>query len=273
MLQTQLDALESVRTIAEARVLGQWVIGEDSHWLFMRHDKATGSVTLVRSGMDGVTQFTVQYFLLSFELADADTSMSAELRSTSGTWRSVADSANLTVDIAPGTKQPTETWCYRMMLAEHSPIRKIHVDVVLHNLKSWVSVHLVRHKFGIEHWVRSQRSDRTGVPRDKLPQDSRVNHEFEANAQALISISRKRLCHLASPETQEAWSAVRDAIMKADPTIAKAMVPSCIYRGYCYEMKSCGYFQTKAYQEALWAYRRLPNGKLVNEDIAPKEAK
>ena len=57
----------------------------------------------------------------------------------------------------------------------------------------------------IEHIVTTKRTDRTGVSRDELEQGSLVNHECDANAQALINISRKRLCHCASPETRKAW--------------------------------------------------------------------
>ena len=77
-----------------------------------------------------------------------------------------------------------------------------------HGLKTWISTHFVRHNKGIDHWVSTQRSDRTGVPRDKKPQDALVNHECEANAQAMINISRKRLCNQAAIETRAAWREV-----------------------------------------------------------------
>jgi len=191
--------------------------------------------------------------------------MKAELLSGHGSWRSVADSANLTVDIEPGTKEPSDKWKMRMLLSEHSPIRKLTFDIVLHDVMSWVSVHLVRHKIGIEHFVRSQRTDRTGLDRNKLPQDSLVNHEIVLNAQALITISRKRLCNQASLETQQAWQAVIAEVEKTDFLLAHACVPDCIYRGWCYEMKSCGFHQTEAYQKALANYRMLPDFTTINE--------
>lgn len=52
-----------------------------------------------------------------------------------------------------------------MLLAEHSPIRKLIISWKWYDLLSWVSVHLVRHKFGVDHWVRTQRTDRTGIDR------------------------------------------------------------------------------------------------------------
>ena len=189
-----------------------------------------------------------------------DEPTTVEYRETLGTWRGVADSACITVDVNPGTKEPSNNWVYRMLLAEHSPIRKRSYSFVLHNLRSWVSVHFVRHKFGVEHWVRSQRTDRTGVDRETLPQGARVDHEMLANAQALIFISRKRLCMKASPETRDAWQMVRVEIGCQDACMAAAMVPDCIYRGYCYEMKSCGYHLTEDYRRKLHEYRTLPSG-------------
>ena len=122
-------------------------------------------------------------------------------------------------------------------------------------IKSWVSVHFVRHKHGIEHWVTTQRSDRTGVDRDNSTQDAPVSHECEANAQALIFISRRRLCNQASAETRKAWREVVAEVENVDPVLASVLVPECIYRGFCPEFKSCGYAETEAYKEALAAYR------------------
>lgn len=114
----------------------------------------------------------------------------------------------------------------------------------------------MRHKIGIEHWVTTQRSDRTGVPRDKLPQDSLVSHECEADAQALIFISRRRLCNQAASETRAAWQEVKDKVAEADPMLASVMVPECIYRGFCPEFHSCGYVDTLGYAAALAEYRK-----------------
>lgn len=77
-----------------------------------------------------------------------------------------------------------------------------------------------------------------------------------ANAQALINISRKRLCSCASPETREAWKQVKEAITKIDPVMASKMVPECIYRGFCPEfMNPCGYSKTEKFQNDLKIYR------------------
>ena len=104
--------------------------------------------------------------------------------------------------------------------------------------------------------MSTQRSDRTGVNRDNSPQDTPVQHECEANAQALIFISRRRLCSQASPETRAAWREVKERIAQVDPVLSSVMVPECIYRGFCPEFHSCGYADTEEYKRALAAYRR-----------------
>jgi len=182
--------------------------------------------------------------------------MKTELLGIKGNWREVADSANTTVNRKPGSREPAASWKRRMLLCEHSPIRQLFMKLKWHELKSWISVHFVRHKIGIEHWVRSQRTDRTGINRDGLPQSNFVEHEIMANAQAMINISRKRLCNQASKETREAWQAALDVFKDREPELFAACVPDCVYRGWCYEFKSCGYHLTKAFQDRLTSYRQ-----------------
>lgn len=170
-------------------------------------------------------------------------------------WPEVKQAARTTIGKDGEGTYPSDSWKKTILLAEHSPIRKIRFAWKWKDLKSWVSVHFVRHKFGIEHWVTTQRSDRTGINRDKSTQDTPVSHECEANAQALIFISRRRLCRQASPETQAAWREVKVRVEEYDPVLASVMVPECIYRGFCPEFRSCGYVDTPQYKEALEKYR------------------
>ena len=172
-------------------------------------------------------------------------------------WPEVKGAARTTIGKDGNGLPPDDAWKKNILLAEHSPIRLIRFRWKWQSLKSWVSVHFVRHKIGIEHWVTTQRSDRTGVDRDSAPQDAPVSHMCEANAQALITTSRKRLCNQASPETRKAWQEVKDKLQEIDPVLASVMVPECIYRGFCPEMKCCGYVNTPQYQEELRKYRSL----------------
>ncbi|WP_273327511.1 thymidylate synthase ThyX [Vallitalea guaymasensis] len=181
--------------------------------------------------------------------------MRSKLLNVKGSWREVADSARTTINKEAGTKEPSSSWKRRMLLSEHSPIRQILINAKWYDLKYWVSVHFVRHKYGIEHWVRTQRTDRTGLNRNELPQGNSVEHEFLASTQAVINISRKRLCKQASKETREAWEDMLMTIKESQPELYKVCVPDCIYRGWCYEYKSCGYHKTKEYEKRLKKYR------------------
>jgi hypothetical protein len=178
-----------------------------------------------------------------------------------GTWREVADSARTTIGLDVGEKEPSNKWKKQILLAEHSPIRQILFKWKWENIPYWVSVHFVRHWLGIIHFVKSQRDDRTQMlnqtheSRSKSPQDTPVIHECEANVQALINISRKRLCSQASKETREAWKLVVEDIKKKDPILGSVLVPECIYRGFCPEFKSCGYTETEEFKTKLEKYR------------------
>lgn len=172
-------------------------------------------------------------------------------------WPKVKRSARTTISREGEGKYPTDSWKKNILLAEHSPIRRIRFSWKWTELKSWVSVHFVRHWLGIVHWVTTQRVDRTGKQRDDSPQSTLVEHECEANAQALINISRKRLCSQASKETREAWEQVKKEVEKHDPVLASVMVKECIYRGFCPELYGCKYCETEAYKKELEEYRRV----------------
>jgi len=174
-----------------------------------------------------------------------------------GTWRDVADCARTTIGQQDGEKEPSSTWKKKLLLAEHSPIRTLVFNWKWIDLPYWVSVHLVRHKIGIEHFVSTQRSDRTGIKRDDLPQGALVQHRVEANAQAVITISRKRLCLQASTETRQAWKAVVEAVSTVQPEVASCCVPECVYRGFCPEIKPCGWFNSSEAQKQMIVYRRV----------------
>lgn len=174
-------------------------------------------------------------------------------------WQAIKDTTMNTIGKNTG-KYPDSEWKRRLIISEHSPIRRLKFYWRWAGLKFWVSVHYVRHKTGIEHWVSTQRSDRTGKDRDTIGQGALVNHACEANAQAMIFISRRRLCMCASPETREAWIAVKEKVAETEPELAGCMVRECVYRGFCPEFNSCGYYKTDAYQKELAEYRKGING-------------
>lgn len=170
-------------------------------------------------------------------------------------WQDVKDSTMNTIGKTTG-KYPTSEWKRKLIMAEHSPIRRIKFYWRWVDLFYWVSVHFVRHKIGIEHWVSTQRTDRTDVNRNEKLQNAPVTHACEADAQALINISRKRLCNCASPETRQAWQEVKNEVAKVEPELASCMVKECVYRGFCPEIYNCGYVKTPQFQEELKKYRK-----------------
>ena len=177
-------------------------------------------------------------------------------------WIRVVNAARRTVGKEPINHEPSKRFKKKMLLAEHSPIRLLEYDFTWEDIRQWVTAHFVRHHEGCEKFVHTQREDRRTleVPRDKLPQGSLNDMDMACNAQSFINISRKRLCRKAAPETREAWKLVKEYVKEIDPELASAMVPECIYRGFCPEVDDCcGYCKTKDYENKLKEYRSIPN--------------
>jgi len=157
-----------------------------------------------------------------------------------GDWQEVVDDCRSTVSKPSLGHEPSEKFKRSILVAEHSPIRDISFRWRWDGIKSWVATHFARH-----HWecrISTQRSDRTGVPRDKLPQDAPVTFVGEANAQALIDTMRKRLCFQAASETREYAEDLKQAITEVQPEIGFVLTANCCYRGACPEFHSCGYW-------------------------------
>ena len=102
-----------------------------------------------------------------------------EIIKIKGDWAEVVDDCRSTVGKSPLGKEPSEQFKRNILIAEHSPIRDLIVKWKWLAMPSWVSVHWVRHKW--EKFVKTQRTDRTGIDRTKLPQDAPVDFTGEAN--------------------------------------------------------------------------------------------
>jgi len=181
--------------------------------------------------------------------------MTIEAVYAKGSWLEVLNSARHTVRKEETGNEPSDSWKKRILRAEHSPIRRMMFHWKWINLPYWVSVHFVRHHEGITHFVTSSRTDRTGIAREKLPQDNPVDHECEANLQALLNISGERLCMQASTETRAAWKLVKEAIREIDPIVASMMVPKCVSKGgKCPEMNCCKWCYTSECEREVKVY-------------------
>lgn len=156
-------------------------------------------------------------------------------------------------------KQISRDWKISILYPEHSPIRSCLYRVTFEGLKSWSSVHLIRHHVGVQPYVATQRPDRVSpdneYDRDSIPQGNPIRMSIVLNAQAWINISRKRLCSKASKETRDAWMAALVELNKIDPELRSVCVKECLYRGFCPEKESCGYTNTAAYTNLLLKYR------------------
>lgn len=196
-------------------------------------------------------------------------------------WIRVVNAARRTRGMKPIDHEPSDTFKRKILLAEHSPIRLLEYDFTIENIRQWVTVHICRHHVGCEKFVSSQREDinkkieeitqrivgifaeegllRDGWrARDYMFQGECNTMDMTCNAQAFISISRKRLCKgCPSPETRLAWEIVIDALREVDPILAEKCVPDCVYRGFCTEDdRCCGYAKTQAFEKKLEEYRR-----------------
>ena len=158
-----------------------------------------------------------------------------------GDWQEVVDDCRTTVGKEGLNKEPSKKFKQGILIAEHSPIRDIRVKWRWRDMPHWVTVHWVRHKW--EKFVRTQRTDRTGIDRNKLPQDEPQTLVGEANTQNLIDTWRKRLCYQASAETREYAENFKLTLRDIEPEIANVLVPNCIYRCGCPELTPCGFFE------------------------------
>ena len=168
--------------------------------------------------------------------------MKTKIIKIKGDWQEIVNDCRATVGKDELGKAPSQKFKREILISEHSPIRSISVKWIWRNIPSWVATHFSRHRW--ECFIKTQRSDRTGVSRDKLPQDAPVNFTGDANTQHLIDTARKRLCKLASRETRKYMEDLKTAIHDTEPEISDVLVPNCVYRCGCPEPGGCKWYET-----------------------------
>jgi len=167
-----------------------------------------------------------------------------EIMEVLGTWKQVKRLCMTTIGKDAGDGEPSSEWKKRIILCQHSPIRKIRIAWKWNSIPYCISSHFVRHHVGgVEKWVQTQRNDRTGVDRANIGQMEPVKMEMEANIQSLLDISRKRLCMCADATTYKYWNSLKNEIAKIEPEIAWAMSPECIRCGGCPEYETCHMYE------------------------------
>lgn len=176
-----------------------------------------------------------------------------------GNWQMVVDDCRTTVSKPPLGKEPSSSFKRGILIAEHSPIRDIHIRWCWLSIKSWIATHFARHKW--ECFISTQRNDRQQrYDRNSAPQDAPVDFSGDANAQALIDTSRKRLCRMAAPETRTYWEDLKREVRAVEPEISDVMVPNCVYRGGCPELGGCKFY-------AAFVERCLTDEGLTMEEL------
>lgn len=164
--------------------------------------------------------------------------------------------ANLTQNFK--YNRPTANFLRKMLKAEHSPIRMLQYWVSM-RVPQWVTTHLDRHHIGVQPYQGTSRPDLLGLdPYAQRPsQDAIVPFGMLLNAQAVINISRKRLCNKTHPTTKMYWKEVVRQVENLTPefkTPTTLLVPECVYRGFCPEMQSCNYYKTEQFKSEREAY-------------------
>lgn len=166
-------------------------------------------------------------------------------------WKLVRETARGTVGKDDIDKPVSDAFKKTMILSQHSCIRELRYMIKLKGIPTFVAQQFSRHKVATENpmdfmaekiavgddepYVKTQRSDRTGVKRDKLPQDTPVDMIVTCNAQGLIDMSKKRLCAKADSKAREIWIEVTNKMFAVDWNVALSMMPSCCWFGFCPE--------------------------------------
>lgn len=83
------------------------------------------------------------------------------------------------------------------------------------------------------------------------------------NAEAIMSMSAKRLCKKASNETCEIWQKTLELIEEVDPDLVKFCKKPCVLQGYCREGKPCGYMASDAYIFERKTFKNLFKPKVL----------
>lgn len=168
--------------------------------------------------------------------------MKTEILKVKGDWREVVDDCRATVAKPPLGKEPSDEFKRAMVIAEHDPVRDIEIRFSWRNIPYWVAMHFKTHIWRCR--TNTQRNDRQKkYDRAKAPQDAPVDLIGNMNTQHCIDTGRKRLCHMAAPETRAYMVDFKIALRPIEPQISDAMVPNCIYRCGCPEQSGCGWYQ------------------------------
>lgn len=167
--------------------------------------------------------------------------MKTKILKIKGDWQDVVDGCRVTVKKPPLGHEPSEKFKRAILIAEHEPIRELEIKWSWRGIAYWIAMHWKTHIWPSR--TNTSRTDRTGIDRTKLPQDNPVDFEGRANPQHLIDTWRKRLCRQSAKETREYAEDFKVELRGLQPEISDVLVPHCVYRAGCPEMKPCGLWE------------------------------
>lgn len=122
---------------------------------------------------------------------------------------------------------------------EHSPMYTQWFWIEMLEIPTFVAKQLARHHVGgTVHFIMTGREDRGAD--GKADRWTPVNHGIMINAKGLVDMARKRLCNKAHASTIAVMKAIKRKVAAVDPDLAAYMVPECVYRGGCHELRPCG---------------------------------
>lgn len=174
----------------------------------------------------------------------------------------------------------------------HSPIRTQRFYIYMEDIPLFCASQFVRSTQGVQWYQRTKRPDRgagdfrevcndlaNGFTQawnesdmnaygdatillrslsDKFDRYAPTSLMGDMNAEAIINMSKKRLCAKASKETREIWEQVIAEVAKVDPDLALFCVKPCVFSGgICREHKCCGFNKTDLFQKQLNEYKKL----------------
>lgn len=167
-----------------------------------------------------------------------------EFLKSNNAWEDVLNDSRATVSKKALNKEPSKSFKKAILIAMHSTIRNLVIRWKWINMPSFCATHYSRHKF--EKYISTQRTDRTGINRNKLPQDAPVTFTGVANVQHAIDMMAKRLCFLSDPTTVKYAQSLKKDLHDIEPEISEVFVPACIMYGGCREEglgTGCGFYE------------------------------
>lgn len=161
-------------------------------------------------------------------------------------WGFIKEGCMATIGKQAG-KEPNKEWKRKLLLCQHSPLRRGIISWKWEEIPYCNMGHFVRHHVGCTPFVSTSREDRTNVPRNERKQTDTVSMEMDANIQSLIDMAGRRLCLCSDKTTIEYMKDLVEAIREYDEDIAWRLVPQCVNYGGCIEkFGNCKFYENFA---------------------------